>query len=29
MEKVVFEKRCKDIFDTLDMNSFANKRIGT
>ena len=29
MEKVVFEERCKDIFDTLDMNSFANKRIGT
>ena len=29
MEKVVFEGRCKSIFDTLDMNSFANKRIGT
>jgi sodium transport system ATP-binding protein len=29
MEKVVFEERCKSIFDTLDMNSFANKRIGT
>jgi sodium transport system ATP-binding protein len=29
MDKVVFEKRCKDIFNKLDMNSFANKRIGT
>ena len=29
MDKAVFEKRCKDIFNKLDMNSFANKRIGT
>ena len=29
MDKVVFDKRCKDIFDRLDMNTFANKRIGT
>ena len=29
MDKSVFDKRCKDIFDRLDMNTFANKRIGT
>ena len=29
MDKAVFDKRCKDIFDRLDMNTFANKRIGT
>ena len=29
MEKNVFEKRCLDIFDRLDMHTFANKRIGT
>ncbi len=29
MDKTVFDKRCKDIFDRLDMNTFANKRIGT
>ncbi len=29
MDKTVFHKRCKDIFDRLDMNTFANKRIGT
>ena len=29
MDRIVFDKRCKDIFDRLDMNSFANKRIGT
>ena len=29
MDKTVFNHRCKEIFDRLDMNSFANKRIGT
>ena len=29
MDKSVFDKRCKDIFDRLNMNTFANKRIGT
>ena len=29
MDKSVFNKRCKDIFDRLNMNTFANKRIGT
>ena len=29
MDKDAFDRRCKDIFDRLDMNSFANKRIGT
>ena len=29
MDKDAFNQRCKDIFDRLDMNSFANKRIGT
>ena len=29
MEKDIFEKRCRDIFDRLDMHTFANKRIGT
>ena len=29
MDKDTFNLRCKDIFDRLDMNSFANKRIGT
>ena len=29
MDKDSFDQRCKDIFDRLDMNSFANKRIGT
>ena len=29
MDKDTFDQRCKDIFDRLDMNSFANKRIGT
>ena len=29
MDKSLFDKRCKDIFDRLNMNSFANKRIGT
>ena len=29
MDKSVFDKRCKDIFDRLDMNTFGNKRIGT
>ena len=29
MDRIVFDQRCKDIFDRLDMNSFANKRIGT
>ena len=29
MDRLVFDQRCKDIFDRLDMNSFANKRIGT
>ena len=29
MDRIVFDQRCKEIFDRLDMNSFANKRIGT
>ena len=29
MDKSFFDKRCKDIFDRLNMNTFANKRIGT
>ena len=29
MDKSIFNKRCKDIFDRLNMNTFANKRIGT
>ena len=29
MDKSLFDKRCKDIFDRLNMNTFANKRIGT
>ena len=29
MDRIVFDQRCKDIFDRLDMNSFASKRIGT
>jgi sodium transport system ATP-binding protein len=29
MDRLVFDQRCKDIFDRLDMNSFSNKRIGT
>ena len=29
MDRIVFDRRCKEIFDRLDMNSFANKRIGT
>ena len=29
MDKSVFDKRCKDIFNRLDMNTFSNKRIGT
>ena len=29
MERRVFNQRCEKIFDSLDMNSFANKRIGT
>ena len=29
MEKSLFDTRCKDIFDRLNMNTFANKRIGT
>ncbi len=29
MDKSIFDKRCKDIFDRLNMNTFANKRIGT
>ena len=29
MSKSVFDKRCSDIFDRLNMNTFANKRIGT
>ena len=29
MDKSEFDKRCKDIFDRLNMNTFANKRIGT
>tara|TARA_B100001564_G_scaffold359855_1_gene383422 strand:+ start:871 stop:1641 length:771 start_codon:yes stop_codon:yes gene_type:complete len=29
MDKSVFDKRCKDIFGRLNMNTFANKRIGT
>jgi len=29
MDRTVFDQRCKEIFDRLDMNSFANKRIGT
>ncbi len=29
MDKSLFDRRCKDIFDRLNMNTFANKRIGT
>ena len=29
MDKSLFDQRCKDIFDRLNMNTFANKRIGT
>ncbi len=29
MDRIVFDQRCEEIFDRLDMNSFANKRIGT
>ena len=29
MDKSLFNKRCKNIFDRLNMNTFANKRIGT
>ena len=29
IDKSSFDKRCKDIFDRLNMNTFANKRIGT
>ena len=29
MDRFLFNKRCKDIFDRLNMNTFANKRIGT
>ena len=29
IDKSSFDKRCKDIFDRLNMNTFASKRIGT